>query len=152
MPDRPEPSNLDDVFRDFRDEVARQTATDKAEQHYKIALTYRDMGMIDDAVRELEQAARSPRLRFEASGLLARLLRGRGEVASAIEWFERAAEAPSPTPEAGRLLLYELGQALEEAGEQARALAVYLELQADASDYRDVATKVAQLSKAQSES
>ena len=45
---------------------------------------------------------------------LARLVRDRGDVPSAIDWFERAAEAPAPTPEAGRALLYELGQALEE--------------------------------------
>ncbi len=152
MPDRPDPSNLDDVFRDFRDEVSRQSAVDQAEQHYKVALTYRDMGMIDDAVRELEQAAKSPKLRFDASALLARLLRDRGDVASAVEWFERAAEAPAPTPEAGRQLLYELGQALEESSETSRALAVYLELQADARDYRDVTARVDRLSRVQTES
>jgi tetratricopeptide (TPR) repeat protein len=152
MPDRPDPSNLDDVFRDFRDEVSRQNAVDQAEQHYKVALTYRDMGMIDDAVRELEVAAKSPRLRFDAAALLARLLRDRGEVASAVEWFERAAEAPAPTPEAGRQLLYELGQALEESSETSRALAVYLELQADARDYRDVTARVDRLSRVQTES
>src|SRR5262249_9023084 len=146
MADNPDPSNLDDVFRDFRDEVSRQTASDEADQRYKVALTYRDMGMIDDAVRELEHAARSPRLRYEASALLARLLRDRGEVAHPVDWFERAAEAPAPTPEAGRELLYELGQALEMSGEHARALAVYLELQADAGDYRDTAARVARLS------
>jgi tetratricopeptide (TPR) repeat protein len=152
MPDRPDPSNLDDVFRDFRDEVSRQNAVDQAEQHYKVALTYRDMGMVDDAVRELEQAAKSPRLRFDAAALLARLLRDRGDVASAVEWFERAAEAPAPTPEAGRQLLYELGQALEESSETSRALAVYLELQADARDYRDVTARVDRLSRVQTES
>jgi tetratricopeptide (TPR) repeat protein len=152
MPDRPDPSDLDGVFRDFRDEVARQAESDQAAQHYKIALTYRDMGMIDDAVRELEQAARAPRLRFDAAGLLARLLRDRGDVASSIEWFERAAEAPAPTPEAGRQLLYELGQALEATGESARALAVYMELQADAGDFRDVPSRVDRLSRVQTES
>jgi tetratricopeptide (TPR) repeat protein len=152
MPDRPDSSNLDDVFRDFRDEVSRQNAVDQAEQHYKVALTYRDMGMIDDAARELEQAAKSPRLRFDASALLARLLRDRGDVASAVEWFERAAEAPAPTPEAGRQLLYELGQALEDSSETSRALAVYLELQADARDYRDVTARVDRLSRVQTES
>lgn len=146
MADDPDPSNLDDVFRDFREEVSRQTESDEAHQRYKVALTYRDMGMIDDAVRELEQAARSPRLRFDASALLARLLRDRGEVAHAIDWFERAAEAPAPTQEAGRQLLYELGQALEMSGENARALAVYLELQADAGEYHDTAARVARLS------
>ncbi len=152
MSDQPERSNLEDVFRDFRDEVSKQTAADEAEQHYKVALTYRDMGMLDDAVRELELAARSPRLRFEAASHLARLVRDRGDVPSAIDWFERAAEAPAPTPEAGRALLYELGQALESCGEVARALAVYLELQADAGEYADLKSRVERLSRVQTES
>ena len=152
MPDQPERSNLDEVFRDFRDEVSRQTAADEAEQHYKVALTYREMGMLDDAVRELELAARAPRLRFEAASQLARLIRDRGDVPSAIDWFERAAEAPAPTPEAGRALLYELGQALESCGEVARALAVYLELQADAGEYADLKPRIERLSRVQTES
>jgi tetratricopeptide (TPR) repeat protein len=152
MPDQPERSNLDEVFRDFRDEVSRQTASDEAEKHYKVAMTYRDMGMLDDAVRELELAARAPRLRFEAASSLARLVRDRGDVPSAIDWFERAAEAPAPTPEAGRALLYELGQALENCGEVSRALAVYIELQADAGDYADLKSRIERLSRVQAES
>lgn len=152
MPDQPERSKLDEVFRDFRDEVSRQTAADEAEKHYKVAMTYRDMGMLDDAVRELELAARAPRLRFEAASSLARLVRDRGDVPSAIDWFERAAEAPAPTPEAGRALLYELGQALENCGEVARALAVYLELQADAGEYADLKARIERLSRVQTES
>jgi tetratricopeptide (TPR) repeat protein len=152
MSDQPEQSNHDDAFRDFRDEVSKQTAADAAEQHYKVALTYRDMGMLDDAMRELELAARAPRLRFEAASSLARLVRDRGDVPSAIDWFERAAEAPAPTPEAGRALLYELGLALESCGEVARALAVYLELQADAGDYADLKSRIERLSRVQTES
>ena len=145
MPDQPEPPDLDAVFRDFRDEVTRHTELTETEQQYKLGLTYRDMGMIDDAVRELERAARSPRLRFEASALVARLQLDRGNLAAAIEWFERGAEAPSSTPEAGRDLLFELAQTLESAGETARALAVYMELQSDAGDYRDVAARIERL-------
>jgi tetratricopeptide (TPR) repeat protein len=150
MADAPEPPDLDGVFKDFRDEVSRQNAVSQAEQHYKLALTYRDMAMFDDAIRELEVAARAPRLRFEASSLLARLLRGRGRLAEAVEWYERAAEAPAPTPEAGRELLFELGQALEAAGEGARALAVYIELRADAGEYRDLSARIDRLTQEQS--
>lgn len=151
MPDSPESPDLDQVFRDFRDEVSRQTEASEAEQQFKLGLTYRDMGMHDDAIRELERAARAPRLRFEASALVARLLRDRGEVVRAIEWYERAVEAPSPTPDAGRELLYELGQALESTREWARALAVYMELRSDAGDYRDVAARIERLNRAQAE-
>jgi tetratricopeptide (TPR) repeat protein len=150
MPDRPE-SDLDAVFRDFRDEVSRDSDASETEQQFKLGLTYRDMGMVDDAVRELGWAARSPRRRFEASSLVARLLRDRGNVAAAVEWFERAAEAPAPTPEAGRELLFELGETLEAAEEAARALAVYLELRSDAGEFRDVSSRIERLTRAQAE-
>jgi pilus assembly protein FimV len=151
MPDRPESSDLDGVFRDFRDEVSRDSDASESEQQFKLGLTYRDMGMIDDAIRELGWAARSPRRRFEAASLVARLLRDRGNVAAAVEWFERAAEAPAPTPDAGRELLFELGQTLEAADETARALAVYMELRSDAGEFRDVSSRIQRLTRAQAE-
>jgi len=145
MPEQSEPPDLDAVFRDFREEVLRDAELSETERQYKLGLTYRDMGMIDDAIRELEWAARSPRLRFEASALVARLQRDRGNLAAAVDWFERAAEAPAPSPDAGRELLYELATTLEAAGEGSRALAVYLELQTDAAEYRDVNARVERL-------
>jgi hypothetical protein len=108
------------------------------------------MGMAEDAIRELGWAARSPQRRFEAASLVARLQRDRGALPAAIEWYERAAEAPAPTVEAGRELLFELAQTLEEAGEAARALAVYLELRTDAGNYRDVSSRIERLSRGQS--
>ncbi|NUR56302.1 MAG: tetratricopeptide repeat protein, partial [Acidobacteria bacterium] len=145
----PDRGKLDEVFQDFRDEVSRQTGTDEAAQHLKLAHTYLEMGMTDEAVGSLETAARSPRHRFEAASTLGRLHRDQQDAPRAIEWLERAAEAPAPTVEDGRALLYDLGVTLETAGETARALAVFMELQADAGDYRDVPTRVDRLSKVQ---
>ena len=79
--------------------------------------------------------------------MLARLYRDRGEVARAIEWFERAAEAPANSIDAGRELLYDLGILLQQAGERERALAVFLELDAEAPGYHDVPDRVADLSR-----
>jgi lipopolysaccharide biosynthesis regulator YciM len=107
------------------------------------------MGMHDEAIAALRTAARSPRQRFEAASLLGRLFRQRGDAVHAAEWLERAAEAPAPTVEEGRALLYDLGVILEDSGETARALAVFLELQADAGDYRDVPARVDRLARVQ---
>jgi lipopolysaccharide biosynthesis regulator YciM len=115
----------------------------------KLARTYLEMGMIEEATASLETAARSPRQRFEAASMLGRLFRDQGDVARAIEWFEHAAEAPAPGVEDGRALLYDLGVALEEAGETTRALSVFLELQAEASEYRDVADRADRLARVQ---
>jgi hypothetical protein len=67
-------------------------------------------------------------------------------VHEAIEWFERATQAAAPTAAASHDLLYDLAQLLVSAGEGDRALAVFLELQADAPDYRDVALQIDRLS------
>jgi tetratricopeptide (TPR) repeat protein len=146
----PEGKDLDEVFQDFRDEVSRQAGDDEAAQHMALAATYLEMGMEDDAVESLKQAARSPRHRFEAGTTLARIFKRRQDLPQAVEWLERAAEAPAPTGDAGLALLYDLGATLESMGETARALAVFMELQADAGEYLDVAARVARLSRAQS--
>jgi tetratricopeptide (TPR) repeat protein len=142
-------ANLDEVFKDFRSEVSRQSGADQSAQHMKLAETYLEMGMADEAMSCLKVASRSPRLRFEAASILGRLYREQGDSQQAIEWLERAAEAPAPDAEQGRALLYDLGVTLQTTGETARALAVFMELQADAGEYRDVAGRVDHLSRVQ---
>ena len=135
-------------FRSFHDDITRQALMTAAEQHYKMALAYEEAGMPGQAIKELHGAVRSPRRRFEAAAMLARLSLAGGHVDDAIEWFERAAEAPAPSLDACRRLLYEFGETLESAGEQARALAVFRELLGDAGTYRDVARRIEQLTRA----
>jgi tetratricopeptide (TPR) repeat protein len=142
------PPSLDSVFKGLRKDAGRDGA-DQSVQHMKLARTYIELGMIDEASASLETAARSPRQRFEAAAMLGRLYREHGDLAHAIEWFERAAEAHATGVDDSRALLYDFGVALEEAGETTRALAVFLELQADATDYRDVAVRADRLARVQ---
>lgn len=120
-----------------------------AAEQYSLALTYRELGMIDDAIQALEVAATSPRQRFEAAAQLAELHLERDEVDTALVWYERASEAPAPNATAGRQLLYAFAETLEKAGHHARALAVFVELEAEAGGYRDVAYRILRLSKLQ---
>jgi tetratricopeptide (TPR) repeat protein len=148
-PRRAPKGNLEEVFKDFRDDAARQTRPDQSAQHMTLARTYLQMGMEEEAITSLRVAARWPRQRFEAASILGRLYQKRGETEAALEWLERASEAPAPTPDEGYALLYDLGTLLESAGETARALAVFLELQADAGEYRDVSARVDRLARVQ---
>ena len=107
------------------------------------------MGMSDEAIGALQTAARAPSCRFEAASTLGRLYLKKKDLPHAVEWLERAAEAPAPSVNEGRELLYELGAILEVSGETSRALAVFLELQADAGEYRDVAARVERLARVQ---
>jgi tetratricopeptide (TPR) repeat protein len=138
---------LDATLEDQRNEARAER--DFSSQHMTLARTYLEIGMLDEAVAALLNAARSPQQRFEASAMLGRLYDRRGEQEQAIEWLERAAETPAPSPDEGRALLYDLGVALEFAGETSRALAVFLEIQSDAGDYRDVPARIDRLARVQ---
>jgi hypothetical protein len=141
--------NLDEVFDARRTEASRQAGMQEAAEQLALGKTYIRMRMHDEAITSLASAARIPTHRFEAASLLGRLYLKRDDRGHAIEWLERAAQAPAPTAEAGRELLYDLGATLDESGEVARALAVFLELQAEAGDYRDVAARVERLARVQ---
>lgn len=145
----PPPRSLDQVFRGMRDESNRASSEEAAAEQYRLALTYHEMGMVEDAIKALESAARSPRQRFDSASMLGRLYLERNDTAHAIEWLERAAEAPAPTPDAGRALLYDLAKTLESVGESSRALAVFVELESESGGYRDVAGQIERLSKVQ---
>ena len=145
----PPPRSLDQVFRGIRDDSSRQSNEEAAAEAYRLALTYHEMDMTDDAIKALEMATRSPRQRFDAASMLGRLYLERKDIEHAIEWLERAAEAPAPTPDAGRALLYDLAKVLESKGEHSRALAVFVELEAESGGYRDVDEQIERLSKVQ---
>ena len=147
----PPPRSLETIFQGLRADAEVADAADTDAEHLGLAKTYLEMGQPDEAARSLEVAARSPRHRFVASSMLAQLHRENSDLGRAIEWFERAAEAPAPTPEDGRALLYDLGDVLETVGEAARALAVFLELQTDDPRYRDVRERVTRLSRVETE-
>lgn len=147
-PPRPAPT-LDSVFKDFRSEASKGTSASDAAEYLALGRDYVETGMVKEAISALRAAARSPMLRFEAASLLGRLYYKQGDVPRALEWLERAAEAPAPDISDASELLYELGSILEETGETARALAVFLELRADAGDYRDVAARVERLARVQ---
>jgi len=153
---RPKPADkakadekLDDVFAQMRQDATAGSEDEVAAEQYGLALTYRELGMLDDAIQALEVAASSPRQRFEAAAQLAEVHLERHEVDKAISWYERAAESPAPNATAGRDLLYTFAETLEKAGQHARALAVFVELEAEAGGYRDVAYRILRLSKLQ---
>ena len=147
-PDEPPPA-LDTVFAQMRTRVTEQPEMATATNIYERGLEHVLHGRIAEAVEDLEAAARAPLYRFTAAAQLGRLYIERSELRAAVDWLERAAEAPAPTPDEAFSLLYDLADTLERLGESGRALAVLMELDADAAGYRDVRERIEELSRDQ---
>lgn len=144
------PVDLERVFDGFRAHAADAEDASTSDAAYARGQALLAGGDVTGAVAQLQVAARSPTLRFVASARLGRVYLSRDDVQAAIEWLERAAEAPAPSIDEGASVLYDLAASLERVGEAARALAILLELQADAPAYRDVAARISHLTRIES--
>ncbi|HEV3058058.1 MAG TPA: tetratricopeptide repeat protein [Vicinamibacterales bacterium] len=146
--DAPVP-DLEEVFEQLRGEATRKSMVTAAEGEYRRALALHEAGDIDGCIAALEEASRTPKLRFATASMLGRIYKQKGSTEQAVEWLERAAQAPAPTPADYHEVLFELAEGLEVSGEVTRALDVCLELQADAGSYRDIDERVDRLAKTQ---
>ena len=155
MPAMPEPFGssgdalpLESFFEELRGKVARDQEV-RAREQLDRGLECLADGRLDEAIASFEEAARTPAMRFEASSHLARICLGRDELQAAVDWLERALEAPAPASEDRVALMYDLADTLARQREGSRAMAVFMEVESELSGYRDVRDRIAQLSQAE---
>jgi tetratricopeptide (TPR) repeat protein len=140
-----EPLPLESFFEELRGRVARDQET-RAREQLDRGLERLADDKVDEAIASFEEASRMPAMRFEASSHLARISLGRGDLQAAVNWMERALEAPAPAVEDRLEIMYDLADALSRQGEASRAMALFMEVDSESSGYRDVRERIAHLS------
>lgn len=135
----------DEAFLAWRDqwlEVAAIAAESSLERGIKLA----ENGRWPEASTLFAEAALAPHLRHEAARCAAHARLNLGLPQQAVAWLEWAAQVPAPTTPSARALAYDLGVALEAAGQPGPSLAVLQALQSDVgSGYQDVDTRITRL-------
>jgi tetratricopeptide (TPR) repeat protein len=134
---------LETVFAQFREDAEGDLSPAR---QLSLGETYVEAGMRTEARPLLEAAARDSRCQGRAWALLGRIEEASGRVPEAIDWLERAAEAPEMADAERAAVLRHLGALLDDSGEWARALAVLLEAETFAPGDRDARTRIARLS------
>jgi len=144
-------ASLEAIFEAMRPRGSDYRTVAEGAELYERGLRRLEDGEIRDGLADLAEAARVPAFRFPSASRLGREYVARGHAHAGIEWLERAAEMPAPTRDAGLAVLYDLGVALNAAGESTRALAVMMEIEADEPNYRDVRQRLEVLARAEAE-
>lgn len=149
----PDDVDLEQVFDGLRAEAAgdmvEMAQPDLSARLLSMAETYQAAGMFEEARAALEQVSSDSRYRFRAAAALGQLFWQQGDPDGALRWLELASEAPAPDRDAGRAVMYDFAEKLEQTGDTTRALAVFLDLLADQGDYRDVRERVDRLTRVQ---
>ena len=147
-------NQLSEVFQEFRAELGEMGEEDEdLETHYNLGIAYREMGLLDEAIGEFQKVAKAVQkgkpfqYEMNCSVMLGLSFMDKGEPKVASLWYKRALQVPDLEEESALALRYDLGLALESAGESDAALDSFRQVYAANIDYRDVADRIATLQK-----
>jgi tetratricopeptide (TPR) repeat protein len=146
-------SGLAEIFEEFRVEAEGESPAshEDFETHYNMATAYKEMDLLDEAIREFQLAAGltlpadGTARYFQCCNMLGHCFIQKGMPRAAVIWFKKGLEAPGRTAEEYKALQYELGSGYEEMGDLARAVSVFTEVYGVDVGYRDVAEKLQNL-------
>ena len=142
---------LDDLRNELGFEEAEVGEEDNYETHYHLAVAYHEMGLMEDAIREYQdainavQADDGTRRFFHCCNLLGMCFMEKNMPNLALLWYKRALETPKLKDEEKQALWYEIGNAYQVGGENEKAIEYFEQIYAVNVDYRDVSVHLQSL-------
>jgi tetratricopeptide (TPR) repeat protein len=145
--------DLAGMFGDLKQELEEEVTTtaDDPETHYNLGVAFREMGLLDEAISELQKVCtaidRGHAFSFtmQTYTWLAQCFLDKNVPEAAIRWYEKALKLPGLDEETRTALNYELASAHEAAGNRPLALNHFMEVYGNNIDYRDVAERIKSL-------
>ena len=137
--------DVDAIFEKFKAGVREQISESDSATHYDLGVAYKEMGLVADAIQELELAARDPVRECMCSAMIGVIHMEQGQFGEAVAAYLNGLGAANRTPDQTATLLYDLAGALELTGDTAGARARLEELVALDAGYRDATTRLAAL-------
>jgi tetratricopeptide (TPR) repeat protein len=142
---------LAEVFDEFKADMGEVEEVEDIETHYNLGIAYKEMGLLDEAISEFQKASKAAEKQrahtnlFQCCILLGHCFMEKGHPQIAARWYERALKTPGVDEEGATALRYDMGVALEQAGDRKGALNCFLEVYGSNVDYRDVGDRIREL-------
>ncbi|MCD4655224.1 tetratricopeptide repeat protein [bacterium] len=129
---------LADVVREFREDLISREREVDPETHYNLGIAYMEMGLVEEAISELQITADYPEHIVRTAGILAQCYKQVGFFDKALAVLTRAIKSGTATEQGLTSLKYDLAQTMREAGHQTSAITVFREIQLESPGYRNV--------------
>jgi tetratricopeptide (TPR) repeat protein len=144
--------DLTAMFNDLKGELEEDTVTTSSDQdpetHYNLGVAFREMGLLDEAIGELQKVCQIadkgyafPHL-MQTYTWLAQCFLDKGVPEAAVRWYQQALKIPNIDEDTRIAVHYELASAYEAGQNRGEALNHFLQVYSTNIDYRDVAERI----------
>ncbi len=139
---------LNDLFQEFKEDVEEGGSHDEdPETHYNLGVAFREMGLLDEAIGELQKVSQCVERgqdfsqKMQAYTWLASCFLEKGVPEASFKWFQKALQAATDD-DTRTAIHYELACAYETANMKPEALQHFMEVYTTNIDFRDVAERI----------
>jgi tetratricopeptide (TPR) repeat protein len=142
-----EEADFADMLRKFKAGVAANVDAEDFQSHYDLAIAYKEMGLLDDAIHEFQKALGSPTSRLPAYEALGQCFMEKEQFRLASSILTRALNERAPDEQLVGVL-YLLGRAAEAQERRDEALSYYQRVFVLDIQFRDIADRISELERA----
>jgi tetratricopeptide (TPR) repeat protein len=141
-----EEREFQEILEQFRRGIDANLESDDYQAHYDLGIAFKEMGLLDEAIAELQKALRAPEGKLRTAEALGIAFFDKGQFAVSEAVLRRAVETAAEGDDAKIGLLYWLGRACEVQGKDAAAIASYERALAVDIRFMDLGERVQRLS------
>jgi pilus assembly protein FimV len=149
MQDAESASVLSDILSELQEETTESSqAEEDPETHYNLGIAFKEMGLLDEAIGELQKVCHAMdrgnefSQPIQAYTWLAQCLVDKGAPEAAVRWYNKALQLHGLDDGSRCAIYYDLALAYEASGDRKSALANYMEVYGSNIDFRDVASRI----------
>lgn len=135
-------SELMGVFDKFKKGLEEKLGEKDYESHYNLGIAYKEMGMLEDAIKEFQIAAKDPQRAVQSASMLALCYMEKKLYPLAIKELKTTIESMSPTDEGYSGIKFDLAGAYEKNNEYEKAFKLYMEIYVQNPGFRDVKRRI----------
>lgn len=149
MKDKESANVLSDILSELQEETAEAAEPEEdPETHYNLGIAFKEMGLLDEAIGELQKVCHAVdrgapfSQPIQALTWLAQCLVDKGAPEAAVRWYQKALQLPGLDSGSRCSIYYDLGAAYQAAGDNKAALTNFMEVYGSNIDFRDVASRI----------
>ncbi|MDA8240136.1 MAG: tetratricopeptide repeat protein [Nitrospiraceae bacterium] len=145
MPEPELDNDVLEIFQEFKKGLEKELGDEDSETRYNLGIAYKEMGLIDDAIKEFQTSRNDPKRFLQSSTMLAVCYMEKGMYSLAIDVLGKVLTQISDRDDSYWSVKYDLAEAHEKNKNLREALDLYTEVFGWNARFRGVSEKVSQI-------